>query len=211
MLNEFVIGAINMNDNICIIIQGPSDDIERHKKCWNDYHYIFSSWIDDKKISNNPCILSLKPKELGSGNINLQKISTLNGLYIAKNLGFDYCLKIRSDMYPTNTKLLIKSFNFDKINFIAKHGDIIDGYNGYLVDYLQFGKTNDLIKLWSINNIYYSRVAEICLLNNFEKYFSSSDINFLINNLDDNNDLWWNKNKIFISTYKKDPIYRSIW
>lgn len=149
------------------------------------------------------------PITIGPGNINLQKTTTLAGLEYAQKIGYEYSLKIRSDLFPTNPDTLLSSFT-DGFNFIAKHRDSIDGHNGYLVDYMQFGRTDDLVTLWrGVESS--SSVAEICLLNSFMENFTEKDCSFILDKLNSSNDLWWERSKIFISSYKHDPAYRTYW
>lgn len=197
--------------NILIIIQGPVHDVKRHIEAWEDCYPILSTWTLDKWVGDIPVCQNSMPQDIGVGNINLQKTTTLAGLNFAKEHGFEYCVKIRSDLFPTNAKTLIESLDPEKLNFIAKHRDRIDGYDGYLVDYFQFGKTDDLIKLWDIEDIHSNSTAETVLMNNFHKKFKSEDVYFFLDKLGDYNDLWWDRSNIMISSYQKDPAYRTWW
>jgi len=202
-------------DNICIIIQGPSSNIARQRQCWNGYNYIFSTWTNDAKRNeyyDDNVIFSITPVHAGYKNINLQKISTLNGLHTAKNLGFTHCMKIRSDLYPTNTEKFMEILNHDKLNFISRHCyKVIDGLDGYLIDYMQYGPIDMMIRLWEIDNVNFSTVPEICLSNNYNQYFKENDSYFLLDHLNTNNDLWWDRTNIFISTYSQDKTFRTYW
>lgn len=204
------------NEDICIIVQGPSDNIKRHRDCWKNHNLIFSTWINDikrdKYTKEDTVIFSKLPRVFGHHNINLQKISTLNGLYIAKNLGFNKCIKLRSDLYATNPDKLIDIINFDKLNFIGKHCyKKIDNFDCYMIDYMQCGPIDMMIKLWEIDDINFSKVPEISLLNNFNKYFTNKDLHFLLKYINKNNDLWWNRPRMqkYISTLNKDITYKS--
>lgn len=201
---------INLS-KVAVIIQGPIHNVERHMKVWEDFYPIISTWPITEYIANIPLFQSVRPKDTGVGNINLQKITTMGGLSVAHEFGFEYCIKIRSDLFPTNAKALVESLDPEKLNFIAKHRDKIDGYDGYLVDYFQFGKTSDLIKLWDIKNVYSNSTAETVLMNNFHKNFKPEDASFFLDSLGWYNDLWWDRSDISISSYKKDPAYRTRW
>ena len=198
-------------DNVCVIIQGPVHNVERHIQAWEDYYPIISTWPISEWIGDIPVCQSVLPKDVGVGNVNLQKTTTLAGLSFAKEHEFEYCVKIRSDLFPTNAKALIELMDPEKLNFIAKHRDKIDGFDGYLVDYFQFGKTDDLIRLWDIEDIHSNSCAETVLLNNFYKYFRPENVGFFLDSLNGYNDLWWDRSNFFISSFLNDPAYRTKW
>jgi hypothetical protein len=195
--------------DVLVIIQGPAN-IPKNLEAWFGYNFIFSGWeVEIDKYGYLPFLPNRYPKSNGPGNVLLQKTTTLAGLEYAQKIGYEYSLKIRSDLFPTNPDTLFSSFT-DGLNFIAKHRDSIDGHNGYLVDYMQFGRTDDLVTLWSgVESS--SSVAEICLLNSFLKNFTEKDCSFILDKLDSSNDLWWERSKIFISQYKTDNWYRTYW
>ena len=106
----------------CVVIQGPTHDQDRMSKAWQQYNVIYSTWEDEKpegKIPEN-IIYNKKPKDPGFRNINYQVTSTLAGLKKAKEEGFDFCLKWRSDYVPSSARNLFKMFDFKykKHNFI---------------------------------------------------------------------------------------------
>ena len=199
---------------IAVVIQGPIKNIRRHMDLWPESCLVLFSTCDDFEERIGADVITLqsdRPEDNGVGNINLQKITTLSGLNIAQKYDYKYSIKIRSDLFPTNARTLIDSLDLEKLNFIAKHRDRIDGYDGYLVDYFQAGKTDDLIKLWDIKDIHSNSIAETALMNNFSKNFKPEDVSFFLDKLNSSNDLWWERSKIFISSYKHDPAYRTYW
>lgn len=98
-----------------IVIQGPSSNVSQLKKAWSGYDIIWSTWVgDENHYDNNDIVVhSQKPSDTGTGNINLQLITTFNGVKKAKDLGYDRVFKWRSDMIPTNPALLISSLSED--------------------------------------------------------------------------------------------------
>lgn len=193
-----------------VIIQGPIFRPLLHESRWSKNQILFSSWKEDN-TSGIPIILSEKPEYTGVGNVNLQKTTTLRGLYYAREIGYSHCLKIRSDLFPTNNEKLIGSFDPDKLNFIAKHRQVDGEYDGYLVDYLQYGKTEDLILLWENVEINSSSFAELALTKSYLKNFSPENSHFILNSLDSSSDLWWERSKIYLSQYRYDGWYRDFW
>ena len=130
----------------CVVIQGPTHDQDRMSKAWQQYNVIYSTWEDEKpegKIPEN-IIYNKKPKDPGFRNINYQVTSTLAGLKKAKEEGFDFCLKWRSDYVPSSARNLFKMFDKEALNFIAWSNH--DG--GYLIDYFFAGKTDYLIEIF---------------------------------------------------------------
>lgn len=196
---------------IAVVIQGPIHSVDRHMEVWDGFHLIFSTCSITRYRADIPIYTLYTPKDVGVGNVNLQKTTTLGGLSAAHDEGFEYCVKIRSDLFPIDAKSLIASLDPERLNFIAKHRDRIDGYDGYLVDYFQFGETYDLIKLWDIDDIHSNSTAETVLLKNFYKNFKPEDASFFLDKLNPYNDLWWDRSNIFISSYQKDPAYRTVW
>ena len=106
----------------CVIIQGPTvcDNVSMNKQSWKGYPIIFSTWEGSDMSCYQPTdliILNEYPEEKGVKNLNLQIISTLSGLYKAKELGFKRAIKWREDFYPTNPSELLKLFKPECINF----------------------------------------------------------------------------------------------
>ena len=135
----------------------------------------------------------------GVGNINRQANTTLHGLSVSKCMGYEFSLKIRSDFCIPKieefTQLLEKMY-IGKTIFYSWHID------GYMVDYMMYGNTDELIDFWTIHN-HEGQFAEQILLNNYntkhgtnissfedsKKYFD-----YCINKLPENNiDFYWQK------------------
>ncbi len=141
---------------IVIVYQGSGEFIPMLAKKYPQLPIIFSTWkstkISRSDISSNHWLVRSKsPLWRGPSNLNLQKTSTLAGLRLAQELGFDYALKIRDDMdlEPLDEaikQLKIKSQTHPKtaIWFL----DWVLHLSGYPMDFLQFGKTSDLIAVW---------------------------------------------------------------
>jgi len=95
-------------NEIAIIIQGPSINVEGLRQQWIDFNVIWSTWVGEegKYRSDDIVIFNNQPFDNGIQNIALQKESTLNGIRKAKELGFKWVLKWRSDMIPNDSKTL---------------------------------------------------------------------------------------------------------
>ena len=197
--------------DIAIIIQGTSTNIKQVKDAWKNFsnNVFFSTWNQYKNsyTESDNTIFSDYPTDPGPGNLFYQAKTTLAGLYKAKEKGFNYALKIRSDILPTNDLSLVNLLDFSKFNFLCWHKHVVHSdFPGYLVDYLMSGPIDGLIKLWEIKNII-SNVAEITLTDNFYKNFKEKDIVFFLEQLAPDNDLYWIKYQKYLSSYKVSPTY----
>lgn len=81
-----------MND-IAIVIQGPSDYVIKQKQAWEDFreHCIFSTWkgSQTKYESSDNVVFNALPTFSGAGNLNYQMHTTLQGLKVAKLMGYN--------------------------------------------------------------------------------------------------------------------------
>lgn len=189
-------------NEIAIIIQGPSINVEGLRQQWIDFNVIWSTWVGEegKYRSDDIVIFNNQPFDNGIQNIALQKESTLNGIRKAKELGFKWVLKWRSDMIPNDSKTLINCFKKDSINFLAWH-------NGgkYFVDYFIGGNIDDVFKIWDIPQIWSSHSEKITTDNIFSLGYDN--FNFIGDKLNTNNEIYWSKYKINLSTYKDEKCY----
>lgn len=149
----------NMNnffslDKVGIVIQGPT---EYYKKILDNidmsFEYVWSTWSDEpinnlneisKKIK---LVINNKPKFSGLRNINLQCISSEEGI---KALSKPWVIKMRSDLIWTGQKELInKVFN----ELINKHS--FASFLNYkpsiqeMHDFIVFSSRENGLKIWS--------------------------------------------------------------
>ena len=112
-----------MDLDLAIIIQGESNYVENLRSAFKGCNTIFSTWHgeESKYSDDDKVIYNLIPDDRGPCNLNLQKISTINGLLLAKKLGFKKALKIRSDLIPNNTTEFLNLFNNNYLNFLCWH------------------------------------------------------------------------------------------
>jgi len=136
--------------DFCIIIQGPSRYVTQLKENYGDLPIIWSTWVGEEGNYNpntDKVVLSHQPQKRGVHNLNMQRISTVNGLDFAKKLGYEYAIKMRSDQFPTNPTEFVKLFDKDKVTFLSAHKG---GGNPYLIDYYMGGSIDDLLELWDL-------------------------------------------------------------
>jgi len=188
----------------CIIIQGPSVNVEEIKKSMKDENYIFSTWEGDenKYLSTDNVIFNKKPQNPGKGNLFYQQKTTTNGLLKAKKLGFKKSVKIRSDFIVKDINKLLDIFTHE-MNFFFWH----DYNGGYICDYLMAGDTNLMIKMWESNENKEYLFAEQMIHENFHKTkLKNEQFTFFLNKINDENDIYWTKYKKFISSYKSEKL-----
>lgn len=131
----------------CIIIQGPvnssrlTDDLG-----WEENKVIHSTWKGSEQFykEGETVVFSDTPSAPGISNWLYQKQSTLAGLYLAKEMGFERAVKWRSDFRVKNPSSFLNLFEDGKINFYAWH----DHAGGYLIDYFIEGSVEDLINIF---------------------------------------------------------------
>jgi hypothetical protein len=195
-------------EDFCVVVTGESKFVDEIKKSFKDSNIkiLFSTWVgsEDKYSDKDIVVFDNLPSYCGNGNINLQKISTLNGLLKAKELGYRRALKIRSDIIPTNSKSFLNLLNNEKINLLCWHQHFV-GLNGYFVDYLMSGIIIDLIDIWKNVNINLHNVTEVMLTNSLINHLDN--INYLLNDLNNDNDLFWLKYGKKLSDYKPNKNY----
>jgi hypothetical protein len=170
------------NKKIFLVIQGHTnfcDEILINVKktenvIWSTDDDADPLHLEKIKNSNVKLITSKKPNFAGYGNVNLQINSTLQGLFLAKELGADYVIKMRSDMVFSDTNKFIDILNLNnKIYFLAyvnnlKSGKLpgereeinkwiskenmyinnLEGYN-YVLDFINYGPIEKMISFWS--------------------------------------------------------------
>jgi len=191
--------------DIIVVVQGPIH--QRTKELKNKFkNIIFSTWeghkidVDNK---NQFLVNSKLPIDKGTRNINLQKISTINGIKLAKNIGYKYVLKWRSDFIPSDGEKIINLLKKDYLNLYS----YLETSGGYYTDYFMSGKTEDIENIFSIDNIFPS-FPEYAITNKIQNM--NLKINFLLNNIDSNNDIFWiTKNKKLSINLNEPNIYKN--
>jgi len=185
-----------------VVIQGPTTNYDELKEKWGP-NIVWSTWKGSESyyLDQDNVIYSKPPIENGTCNVNLQKISTLNGLKKAKQLGYTRAVKTRSDLYPTDYYKLVSLFKEGlNVTFFHNHKE------GYYVDYIFEGDIDLLIQCFSFNDINPS-YAEQTITKQINKIYPKKDICYYGKFLNKSNDLFWIKNNIYLSTYSNDPKF----
>ena len=163
--------------NPCVVIQGRADYLLDIIGNYNKENTIISTWdnvppVDGYTSIHTPLIQGTR------GNLNLQALSTYKGCLKAKELGYDYVLKIRSDMSIDNIDKLLTLLDGDKFCFYSYVSD--PSRYKYLTDYIVGGPIDDMIKLWDIKKFNPNICAEEQLTLRLINLIEPKEIQFLI-------------------------------
>jgi hypothetical protein len=207
-----------LSTDVAIVVQGQADF-----DCWakiseqfSDYVIIFSCWTiptsNVKEFEGRIKHLSTKerwilcqkpPRIRGVHNLNLQKISTMNGVNYARKLGFKFVLKWRSDQIPVGGNRLVREFYSPEhvsLLFWHKHR------HGYLVDYSVFGLCDDLSTLFDVSP--FGPYPEYSIT--WNAYFSGlhTKVRLVGRSLRSGGiDIFWPKHSLFCSTNNMNVDY----
>lgn len=167
----------NANRQTAIILQGPilyEDDFTYRTICYYSILFpeskiILSTWEDEKeqlgfeRFYKLPIeiVLSEPPKEKGVLNINYQVKSTYMGILKAKELGYEYTIKTRTDfrlyaddclsyLYTLMEMFPVKGKVHKRIAILPPFLDV--AY--YIPDYILFGSTEDMLSFWDASVLY---------------------------------------------------------
>jgi hypothetical protein len=151
-----------------IVIQGPTQFYKEVADSWAGWpNVVWSTWTDEPKenleyIANKgiQVLVGQKPIFRGDANVNLQALSTYNGLKFLQHDGVTEVLKIRSDHVVSDIKSFLELLYGKKIAFAALSNATKRGgfyYNlvyehfahDYPSDNVVYGKMDDMIKMWA--------------------------------------------------------------
>ena len=188
------------------MVQGPSTNVEEIKSAWRGYDIIFSTWQgDENHYDKNDIVIFNKIPEkqfTTKHTLYLQRITTLEGLIKAKELGYKKVLKWRSDQIPLDTKNLLSIFKYDKLNVHS----FIDSDGGYVSDFFMYGDVNDLIKLYLFLEKNYKfpeqAITEQLFINGLQ-----NKTHFLVQDIDESCEILWKKYNSKYSSYMSQSMY----
>ena len=190
-----------MNNELIIIIQGPSSNVDELRNAWGGYNLIWSTWEGEESKYNNSdvVIFNKTPNETGVGNIKLQQLTTNKGVEKAKELGYKRVFKWRSDMIPTNPKKLLELLT-DGVNILFLHNQLPDRPSSY-VDYIMESDVDTMASIWDFNESF-STHSEAIITSNINRK-NITNISLFGGCLDDDNDIVWLKRNIHLKNYKQ--------
>ena len=166
--SDFLNSNSNSSDDIVIVIQGPIMDsftyetVKYYNKVFNEAVIVLSTWKLDSEIKNKFDKLKVEvlenefPSKKGPYNINLQIISSSNGIDYSERFNRKYIIKSRTDqrVYDPNTlkylKNLMKVFpsNYSS-RLIGCSLDSILSRKFHLSDHFMFGDIKSMKNYWS--------------------------------------------------------------
>lgn len=164
--------------HFAIILQGPilrNDNYTLNSLLFYSEQYpkvrlILSTWegedlssLEKLKIANLSILKNKLPTSKGPNNINLQLLSTINGIKMAKKLGASYCIKSRTDQRFTSNDIfgycmsLIDGFPLSAAALKIHNKRLVAcsfttlKYRPYGIgDMFMFGETNDMLNYWNL-------------------------------------------------------------
>ena len=158
-------------DKIAIVLQGAVDNksnslssiISRYQSLYPLAHIILSTWEDEntdflQSTEKLHLVKSIKPRNPGIANVNLQIVSTRSGIELAEALGCQYVIKSRSDQMLLNSTFLINLYeivdkNSTQINNLKL---VISSFNTFcfrkysISDMFTFGEISEMKNFWFI-------------------------------------------------------------
>jgi hypothetical protein len=196
----------------CVVIQGGYDSIDtidelRHS--FIGYQIIFSTWEDVPPSwfrDDDIVLYNERPSIAGPSNFNLQKVSTINGVQLALELGWNRVIKWRSDMIPKNVDKLVHIMNGELNMYLW-----VNSHCGYVTDYVMEGECWDIIKLFSTQVVANKKFT-------FPEHFVTlqmykNELNFKVKmfgmQLGENVDIFWKKRGYYLSENKTDKTLYS--
>jgi hypothetical protein len=196
--------------NTVILIQGPNTHPSEIKKCYRGMNVIFSTLenSETESLSDSGFVIikNKVPKDAGRANFNYQVTNTYNGILKAKELGYDYVFKIRSDITIKKISKLLSILGHpkNKIYFPAYH--LWDG--GYLCEHMLFGETHLMEKLWNIPLSNSDLPPETQLTQHFFYTLPDVKIDYLFPLLYKYNIMAkWEKRNFYLNDYKTDNLF----
>jgi hypothetical protein len=192
----------------CIIVQGPaySNSISQIRECWKGYDVIYSTWkgYEGLHTEDEIVIYSELPNNNGVKNLNYQKVSTLAGLELAKEMGYERALKWRSDMWTNNADGLMDLFT-DGYNTLCW----VDSEGGYLTDFFMEDSVDNLIKAWDIHP--HGSFPEKIITNRIDELGWMDRVNLIVSELTPELDIYWNTRygAYWQHNLNKETIYKN--
>jgi hypothetical protein len=196
-----------MKDSV-VVIQGPIRIDPKFMEKSINWDIIWSTWEGENVSTNFPVVYNKKPAIFGKQNVILQSTSTYNGVLKAKELGYKYVLKWRSDQYPTNFETFISFFNKNSTNVLFYNMSYYVGIP-YYVDYFSFSSVDDTLRIWDPDLYYKDNFSfpEEKFTENILKF--SKKINCVGQFLTEQNDIIWNRRGevLKLSSYLKNSDF----
>lgn len=193
--------------NPCVVIQGRGDHLNTIIHNYNPDNTIISTWKDVSPVEGYTSIHNdLLPRI--HGNLNLQAFSTHQGCLKAKDMGYDYVLKVRSDISIKDIDKLFHCLDDDKFCFYSYVSD--PSPYKYLTDYIVGGPIDEMIRLWDVKKVNTQICAEEQLTLRLINLIKPNEIQFLLSIFHDNDiACYWHKLGYDLRKNYPDPQYNT--
>lgn len=178
-----------------VVIQGPTNYFKEVVDVWKGWpNVVWSTWEDEPKenieyIAQNQIfvLLNKKPQFPGDSNVNLQALSTFNGINFLRNKGVKEVLKVRSDHTISDVKSFLEVLYGRKIAFLATANPVKRGNFFYHLEYdhkahdypsdnVVYGDINDMSTMWNFQTSQFYRVPPEALI--IYNYMSNMGMKF---------------------------------
>lgn len=193
----------------CIVVQGKPDveSYPKIKEGFSQYQLIHSCWVGDdiSFLDKGDIIIQNEiPIDRGPQNFYMQKRSTIGGIKMAQQMGWERVLKWRSDMWCVDGEKLFDKFDNTKLNLYYW----VDNLDGYIMDLFMEGECSDIITLFEtdIPRYRYNYPEFGITLQFFKNGLNEKGI-FMGRKLDKECDIYWPKNNIWFTQHKQNNWY----
>lgn len=198
-------------ENWCVIITGKFENTNEIKEILKNYNLIFSTWEYEKTKYNEKDIVIFNNEDdydnfsNGTSSLYRQQKTILNGLFLAKKMGFKKALRLRSDFLIQKPEKFFKLLDC-QLNLYA----YTTHQGGYIVDYIMGGDINFMIDLWTIDKSVYYEFPEKLITFNFNKMnLKNSQYKFILDDVNKSNDIFWTKYNKFLSSYLENELMKN--
>ena len=197
---------------ICIVLQGP---IEHTDLIIQHYTKFSKNLIISTNKYNTEDIIKLRnvgftvkcnnlASHPGRKNFNNQVVNTYEGCKWAKENGFKFVIKMRTDLFFSNLKKLLLEMDKTNVYFSAYHNHV----GGYLCDYMVSGEVDYMMALWDIPESVLDIAPEVQMTKRFDKIRNGEIVSYIFPILYEHDiDVWWPKYKLNLKDIKTDKSY----
>lgn len=166
---------VSTGRKIAMVMQGPLqrdfdftvESVKIYRKIFPDVQVVVSTWegedaasVDEMRNDGAVVLLNTPPSHRGPGNnINMQVCSAAAGVLWAKENGFDYCLKTRTDFRIFNPSLFVDCLTLQKAFPLAHsyaQSQRLVAFSNHvkympytLPDVNMFGAIDDMVQYWT--------------------------------------------------------------
>lgn len=161
-------------DDVWLCVQGPTKYVEQMCEAYSGYpRKVWATWhgephIDLLDAAGFHVVFLDKPENRGHQNVNLQCVSAFRSIIEAHSRGAKYALKVRHDLvFSDLEKMLEICLQKEHLTFLCYH----DHRGGYLVDYFNFGKIDEIERWWRMQTMRKDACSEVYQLEHYLRFW----------------------------------------